>query len=106
MKILVLGASGRTGRQVTQMAVARSHVVTTLVRSAASFGEHRELRVVVGDPASPSDIESATDTVLALAHGPLARRQCNELTWLHIYLMKRNAASTSEPLSASHQADP
>ncbi len=56
MRILVLGASGRTGRLVTQMAVARSHTVTALVRSADSFGERRSVRVVVGDPASTADI--------------------------------------------------
>lgn len=48
MRILVLGATGRTGRQVVDQALARGHEVCGLVRSAISVTA--EFTAIAGDP--------------------------------------------------------
>ncbi len=37
MKLTILGASGRVGRQVAQLALSRGHEVTVCVRDAARW---------------------------------------------------------------------
>jgi putative NADH-flavin reductase len=56
MNIVILGASGRTGRLVVENAVARAHRVTALVRSASSLAPSELLRVTVGDPTTVADV--------------------------------------------------
>ena len=60
MRLLILGATGRTGQYVTSQAIARGHSVTALVRTA-SLPPHRNLNSVIGDPRKVEDIA----TVLA-----------------------------------------
>jgi uncharacterized protein YbjT (DUF2867 family) len=48
-KILVLGATGGTGRQIVTQALARGHQVTALVRSPQKAGDLNGVRLVVGD---------------------------------------------------------
>ena len=52
MKILVLGASGRTGSLFTRKALEEGHTVTAYVRNpdkaAALLGEHQNLMIVPG----------------------------------------------------------
>lgn len=50
MKLLVIGATGRTGRLVTAQALARGHEVTALVRRSSALDPAEHLRIVVGDP--------------------------------------------------------
>ena len=62
MRLLIAGASGRTGRLLTERALGHGHDVTALVRDASSFpepGEH--LRVVVGDVLSPETLVPAVE---------------------------------------------
>ncbi len=56
MKIVLLGANGRTGRLVMRQALAAGHSVTGLVRSADSLGDvqHDRLQVRVGDVSDPA----------------------------------------------------
>jgi len=62
MRLLVVGASGRTGRLLVERALARGHVVTALVRDATSFSAERDgLRVVVGDVLQPDSLSSAVE---------------------------------------------
>ncbi len=50
MKIALFGASGGTGRQLVEQALARGHLVTAFVRNPAKFRTtHENLRVVHGD---------------------------------------------------------
>lgn len=58
MRILVIGASGRTGRLLLEEAVERGHTVTAFVRRAGdSQGQSRAgLRFVVGNPLSETDL--------------------------------------------------
>ncbi|MGC3938710.1 NAD(P)-dependent oxidoreductase [Roseobacter sp. EG26] len=60
MKLVVLGANGRTGKLVLQAALAKDMDVTAVVRSAdrAPDLQHARLQVVVGDPCDPAFLAS------------------------------------------------
>jgi uncharacterized protein YbjT (DUF2867 family) len=57
VKLLILGASGGTGRHLVQQALAAGHSVTAFVREAARVTVvHPALRVLVGDAMRPDSI--------------------------------------------------
>ena len=58
MKILLLGANGRTGRVLLSRALERGHLVTAVVRQPGVIAEggHPGLRVAVASPLSASDL--------------------------------------------------
>jgi putative NADH-flavin reductase len=61
MRLFVLGATGRTGAQVVDLALARGHSVTAFVRSPEKLTQrHERLAVQRGDP---SDVEQLTAAV-------------------------------------------
>ncbi len=70
MRLLIAGASGRTGRLLTRLALDRGHRVTALVRDAARLRESRaRLTVVAGDVLAPGTLPSAlaeVDAVVSL----------------------------------------
>ena len=62
MRILVLGASGRTGRHVTEQALGHGHDVVALVRDPVGFrlwNEH--LTVLEGDVTDPVAVQAAVE---------------------------------------------
>ncbi len=61
MHLLVAGASGRTGRLVTSLALERGHEVTALVRDGGSLAglAGERLRVLVGDVMVPETLPAA-----------------------------------------------
>jgi putative NADH-flavin reductase len=62
MRILVLGASGRTGREVVVQALGHGHEVTAFVRDPARLDvTDPHLRIVVGDVTDPATVGSAVD---------------------------------------------
>ena len=72
-RLLIVGATGGTGRQLVAQALERGYEVTALVRNPPALGvEHARLRVVQGDVLDPSAVEAAVrdqDAVLcALGH--------------------------------------
>ena len=58
MNILILGASGKTGREVVAQAVAAGHTVTAFVRDPAKL-ERDDVAVAVGDARSVDDLRTA-----------------------------------------------
>ncbi len=56
MNILLLGANGRTGRELLARALSAGHTVTGLVRAEDRLADvsHRRLHVRVGSPCDPS----------------------------------------------------
>ncbi|MFD7734958.1 NAD(P)-dependent oxidoreductase [Kitasatospora phosalacinea] len=74
MQLTVLGATGPTGQQVLQQALAAGHHVTALVRDPARLPQREDARVTVvtGDAASAADVEKAARGSRALlsALGP------------------------------------
>lgn len=76
MKLVLLGANGRTGELVLQAALAKDMDVTAVVRSAkrAPDIQHRRLHVAVGDPCDPVFLTSvfrAHDAVISTLGGRL-----------------------------------
>ena len=72
MKILILGATGGTGKHLVQQALAQGHLVTALVRDPSKVTPHANLQVVRGDVTAPGDLEPVVrgrDAVLC-ALGP------------------------------------
>lgn len=74
MKLIVFGATGGTGQQVVQQALAQGHAVTAFVRNPAKFGaSHPNLRVVQGDVMDLASVERALlghDVVLVALGAP------------------------------------
>ena len=58
MRIVVFGATGGTGRQLTEQALAGGHQVTAFVRNPQSLGiTHERLTLLTGDVLDPSAVE-------------------------------------------------
>src|SRR5215831_9595503 len=55
MKIFVIGATGRTGREVVEQALARGHDVTAFVRSPEAIGLTNEKLTVIKGEATEED---------------------------------------------------
>jgi putative NADH-flavin reductase len=75
MRLFVLGANGRTGREIIQLARTRGHEITAFVRSPQKLGATPRVKVIGGDPRSPKMIAAALpghDAVLS-AIGPHPR---------------------------------
>ena len=67
MNLVVLGATGRTGRLVVEQALAAGHTVTALVRSPEKVAvRNPNLRVVAGQATDPSAVARALDHADAL----------------------------------------
>ena len=73
MKVLVIGATGRTGRHTVTQLLARGHEVTALARNPSAVTQKNDhLRVVQGDARDAESIDRAMhgqDAVL-VAFGP------------------------------------
>ncbi|WP_082763535.1 NAD(P)-dependent oxidoreductase [Frondihabitans sp. PAMC 28766] len=61
MRVLVLGATGKTGRLVLERAIAAGHEVTALVREPTKLGTLQGVRSLTGDATSAIDIAAAVD---------------------------------------------
>jgi putative NADH-flavin reductase len=60
MKLLVFGASGKTGREVVRQALARDYIVTAFVREAARLPlAHANLRLVTGELTNAAAVAKA-----------------------------------------------
>jgi len=73
MRVLVIGASGGTGRELVKQALERGHQVTALVRNSRKLSVRDDaLRIVEGDVLDPRSLNQAmegSDAVLcALGH--------------------------------------
>jgi putative NADH-flavin reductase len=73
MKLLVIGATGGTGRALVEQALERGHHVTAFARNPAALAvPHERLAVARGDVLDPAAVEAAVrgqDAVLcALGH--------------------------------------
>jgi uncharacterized protein YbjT (DUF2867 family) len=73
MNLLVLGATGRTGRLVVEQALAAGHTVTALVRSPQKLTtDNSKLRVVIGEATDASAVSRAlqgADAVISTLGG-------------------------------------
>jgi putative NADH-flavin reductase len=72
-RVLIVGATGGTGRQLVAQALERGHVVTALARDPSALRiEHPQLRVVRGDVLDYVSVEAAVQdqeaVISALGH--------------------------------------
>jgi putative NADH-flavin reductase len=60
MRIFIIGATGNTGTQLVDLALARGHAVTAFVRSPAKV-RHKDARLTIvrGDPHSADELAAA-----------------------------------------------
>lgn len=75
MKLLIFGATGSTGRQVVEQALAQGHTVTAFTRNPAKLEiQHASLRTVQGDVMDGAAVEQAVQgqevVVCILGAGP------------------------------------
>jgi putative NADH-flavin reductase len=73
LRVLIIGASGGTGRQLVRQALEQGHRVTAFVRKRKRLKiEHPNLRVVEGDVMKPDTLDAAMEgqsvVVSALGH--------------------------------------
>lgn len=77
MRLLVVGASGRTGRLFTQRALDHGHTVSAFVRHTSRFdASHERLHVIRGDVLAPDTLSPAVvgqDAVVSIL-APRPRR--------------------------------
>jgi putative NADH-flavin reductase len=60
LRLLIIGATGGTGRELVQQALAQGHHVTAMVRTPAKVTiRHTNLRVLRGDVMDPPSVELA-----------------------------------------------
>ena len=59
MKVLVLGATGGTGRQIVRDALAKGHSVVALVRSKAAASDLSGAEMIEGDARDESALLQA-----------------------------------------------
>ena len=106
MKLTIFGASGATGRQLLEQALAAGHQVTILVRNPASITlQHERLKVVTGDARDPEKVAAAIagqDAVLsalgATSPGPVLI--CTEAITHILAAMSRHGVRRLVALSA------
>jgi putative NADH-flavin reductase len=81
-RIVIFGASGRTGRSVVAQAVQRGDGVVVLVRDASKQWFPDAVDVRQGHPSDPHDVEAAlvgADAVIS-ALGPIAEETTTEIS--------------------------
>lgn len=77
MRLTVLGASGRTGRELVEHATARGHEVTAVVRDPAKAAPHWTVAVAEGtDTAALTAAMRDADAVVSCI-GPVAKTDVN-----------------------------
>ncbi|WP_242033660.1 MULTISPECIES: NAD(P)-dependent oxidoreductase [Cyanophyceae] len=78
MNVLVIGAAGKTGRQVVDRAIAAGHTVTAFMRDSTHYTVPPNVRVFTGDATDPAVISHATagqDAVIDTVGGKTPWRQ-------------------------------
>lgn len=66
MKILLLGATGGTGRKIIREALLQGHSVVALVRSKERAGDLGDVELVEGDARDETDVTRALDGCTAV----------------------------------------
>jgi len=84
MRIVVLGANGRLGREVVRQADERGHEVTAFVRRVPSSAFATAVRVRIGDALQMADVRAALSgqevVVNAIGAGTLRRNEIESRT--------------------------
>ena len=99
MKLLVIGGTGGTGRQVVQQALDAGHEVTLLARDPSKVSlQHAHLRVVVGD-VTDSDLTSLTEATRG--HDAVISAIGRGLSFKSEHLIERSVPNILKAMSAA-----
>jgi putative NADH-flavin reductase len=108
MKLLVIGATGRTGEEIVQQALARGHQVTAFARSPEAVTlRHERLRVLKGNAKDEEQLSEAMQNHDAVVSALGPRRVFKPSSLLHdsalatIRAMQRSGVSRLVVLSAA-----
>ena len=99
MKLIVLGANGRTGKHVLEIALEKGIDVTAVVRSAdIELGiQHDQLNVVAGDPCDPSFLKKifrGQDAVISTLGGRRPTKAATSVYYRSAYAIVEAARET------------
>jgi len=97
MKLLILGASGATGRWLVTLAAQAGHDVTALVRPSTAFDAPAGVRVIRGDVVDPAIIATAVENKDAVA-SCLGIRRASKFPWAPILSPPDFTASVASAL--------
>jgi uncharacterized protein YbjT (DUF2867 family) len=106
MKVLVIGATGATGRHLVRKLLERGHEVTALVRSPApDIAQRERLRLIVGDARDAAAVDRAVEgqeaVVVAFAPRSFKKDDLQEVMMRNlIAAMKRHGVKRVVNLSA------
>jgi putative NADH-flavin reductase len=97
MKLVIFGATGGTGLEITTQALDAGHEVTAFVRSPAKLGNlAARVRVAAGDVTDRAAVEKASDgqeaAIVALGAANPFRRMSSLTVGMHNILMSLEAA--------------
>ncbi len=62
MRLVLFGATGRTGRRLLEQALAQGHTVRAFVRNPAALASQDRLTILQGDVLNPAHVEGAVKT--------------------------------------------
>jgi uncharacterized protein YbjT (DUF2867 family) len=103
MRLFLIGANGRTGTEIIDLARARGHEITAFVRSPEKITPAKSLMVVRGDPLRSEAIAAALpghDAVLSVI-GPHTREAFRPST-----LVADCARATVQAMAAGPRVSP
>jgi putative NADH-flavin reductase len=96
MRVLVVGATGGTGRAITTRALVEGHTVTAFARRAAALpGGDGRLRRLPGDVLDPAAVDAAVrdqDAVICTLGSPITRRPVSVFSQGTTHLVNAMAA--------------
>jgi putative NADH-flavin reductase len=114
MRLTVFGASGGTGRQLLEQALAAGHQVTAVTRRPASIAPRERLHVVGADVADTDAVDATiagSDAVLSALGVPYSRKPItlysqgatNTIAAMHRHGVKRLVVVSSAPLDPAYR---
>jgi putative NADH-flavin reductase len=102
MKVAIFGASGVTGKLLTQRSLAAGYQVTALLRNPKKFLTHDRLNVIQGSVFEPSPvrqtIEGADVVLSALGANSLRKEDVLERAVPQIIAAMQHAATQPKPI--------
>lgn len=83
MNVLIIGATGPTGQQIVQQALAQAHEVTALVRNPHQFEmQHDRLHILKGDVLNLGSLQAAMSNQQAVVSALGSKLSRNPMTLL------------------------
>ena len=95
MKLVILGATGRTGKELVKQAVERGHTVTAVVRNPDAFKGYDKITVIKGDVTSAAELKE-----IIKGHDAVLSGLGNNNSKLH--LIEKSTAAIIEAMRADN----